>query len=367
MKIIISRKGFDSKYGGTPSPILPDGTMLSFPIPSGQGISYQSIKYDSKSYLKLWRELKNNQDKFSGKCHLDPDLRPNIRKQLPTNWIPIFGQAGEAESHLENQGVEEGDLFMFFGWFRETKEKDGVLCYKAGTKGIHALYGYLQIGQIARGSETKEYSWHPHAKSVSWNNTMYIASEKLIINGEDTGLPGYGVFKFSKSVQLTKPGEKRSRWQLPAFFKNVYISRHDASCFKPEGYFQSVSIGQEFVVSESKRVTDWAYKIIRESIDTSNYIVNNVELCGDLHSDASNQSHLGQFDFGNANDAQKEAISYTEGPLLIIAGPGTGKTYTLVKRVVYLITEKKVKPEEIMVATFTEKAAKELITRVTNE
>ncbi len=73
------------------------------------------------------------------------------------------------------------------------------------------------------------------------------------------------------------------------------------------------------------------------------------------------------FDFGNANPAQKEAIKTTEGPLLIIAGPGTGKTFTLVKRIVYLIKEKGVKPEEILVATFTEKAAKELVTRITNE
>lgn len=73
------------------------------------------------------------------------------------------------------------------------------------------------------------------------------------------------------------------------------------------------------------------------------------------------------FDFGNANEAQRSAISTTDGPLLIIAGPGTGKTYTLVKRIVYLITEKNVLPEEIMIATFTEKAAKELVTRITNE
>lgn len=73
------------------------------------------------------------------------------------------------------------------------------------------------------------------------------------------------------------------------------------------------------------------------------------------------------FDFGNANEAQQEAIRTTEGPLLIIAGPGTGKTFTLVKRIVFLITEKDIQPEEIMVATFTEKAAKELITRITNE
>ena len=65
------------------------------------------------------------------------------------------------------------------------------------------------------------------------------------------------------------------------------------------------------------------------------------------------------------NKNQKEAILNTEGPLLIIAGPGAGKTKTLVERIVYLIS-KGVKAENILVATFTEKAAKELITRVSN-
>ena len=73
------------------------------------------------------------------------------------------------------------------------------------------------------------------------------------------------------------------------------------------------------------------------------------------------------FDFGNANEGQKAAISTSDGPVLITAGPGTGKTYTLVQRAIYLIQEKGVKPEQIMMATFTEKAAKELITRITNE
>lgn len=73
------------------------------------------------------------------------------------------------------------------------------------------------------------------------------------------------------------------------------------------------------------------------------------------------------FDFGNANNEQKKAIQQTDGPVLIIAGPGTGKTFTLVKRAIYLIVEKEVKPENILIATFTEKAAKELITRISNE
>ncbi|HPE38138.1 MAG TPA: ATP-dependent helicase [Bacillota bacterium] len=73
------------------------------------------------------------------------------------------------------------------------------------------------------------------------------------------------------------------------------------------------------------------------------------------------------FDFRGANDGQKAAISTTNGPVLITAGPGTGKTFTLVQRAIYLIQECGIAPEQIMMATFTEKAAKELVTRITNE
>ena len=73
------------------------------------------------------------------------------------------------------------------------------------------------------------------------------------------------------------------------------------------------------------------------------------------------------FDFGNANNQPKEAIQSTAGSVLITAGAGTGKTFKLVQRAIYLIQEQDIKPEEIFIATFTEKAAKELITRITNE
>jgi len=69
------------------------------------------------------------------------------------------------------------------------------------------------------------------------------------------------------------------------------------------------------------------------------------------------------FDFGNANDGQKKAIQATEGPVLIIAGPGTGKTYTLVQRALFLM-HKGIRPEQILIATFTRKAANELVTRL---
>ena len=73
------------------------------------------------------------------------------------------------------------------------------------------------------------------------------------------------------------------------------------------------------------------------------------------------------FDFGTLNENQKQAVLTTDGPLLLIAGPGTGKTYTLVKRIAYLIKEKNVPVGGIMAVTFTEKAARELMTRIADE
>ena len=67
------------------------------------------------------------------------------------------------------------------------------------------------------------------------------------------------------------------------------------------------------------------------------------------------------FDFGNANDGQRQAISTTEGPVLITAGPGTGKTYTLVQRAIYLIEERGVKPEDIFIAKLVDCLEKCLI------
>jgi DNA helicase II / ATP-dependent DNA helicase PcrA len=67
-----------------------------------------------------------------------------------------------------------------------------------------------------------------------------------------------------------------------------------------------------------------------------------------------------------ANPQQLKAIAALDGPVLIIAGPGSGKTFTLVERIVALVQTRGVKPEQLLVATFTEKAARELVTRVSN-
>ena len=65
------------------------------------------------------------------------------------------------------------------------------------------------------------------------------------------------------------------------------------------------------------------------------------------------------------NEVQQQIANHTEGPVLVIAGPGSGKTKTLVDRVVNLV-KMGVEPKAIMVGTFTEKASKELVTRISN-
>ena len=66
----------------------------------------------------------------------------------------------------------------------------------------------------------------------------------------------------------------------------------------------------------------------------------------------------------NLNNAQKEAVLYLQGPLLIVAGAGSGKTKVLTSRIAHIIKEKKAFPNQILSVTFTNKAAKEMQIRV---
>jgi DNA helicase-2/ATP-dependent DNA helicase PcrA len=69
-------------------------------------------------------------------------------------------------------------------------------------------------------------------------------------------------------------------------------------------------------------------------------------------------------EYPDLNDAQRAIIAHGEGPLLVIAGPGSGKTMSLVLRAINLLLLEKASPREMLVCTFTEKAALELRDRI---
>ena len=60
------------------------------------------------------------------------------------------------------------------------------------------------------------------------------------------------------------------------------------------------------------------------------------------------------------NQAQLQAIAHKKGPCMVLAGPGSGKTTVITNRIQYLIQKNKVKPEEILVITFSKAASKEM-------
>jgi hypothetical protein len=275
MKIILSRKGFDSSYGGVASPILPDGTLLSLPIPVDQSpMTYGDLRWNGSALGPIVEDLTHRRNTRTTAAHprkpitrntpahLDPDLDPRIYPRQP-GWRPLFGQDSAAQSHLAGQGVGIDDLFLFFGWFRQTEQVEGHYRFVVGAPNLHVIYGWLQIGEIWHVGDSNRTIppwalYHPHVHDASSpHNTIYVASETLQLEGRPLGLPGAGVLpRYNPALCLTAPGGLRTRWRLPRWCS----PRNDCVPFTYNGamsrwqlqddhvLLQSAYRGQEFVL-----------------------------------------------------------------------------------------------------------------------
>ena len=134
-RVILSRKGFDSKYGGRPSPIFKNDDIFSLPIPQNgkSPKKYHELKFNGINGTQALKEVSATQVTSEDFCHYDPALNDKIG---------LFGQAGSAQSELKNNDVGIGDLFLFFGWFKKTENPK---------IDIHKIFGWLEIEEILEG------------------------------------------------------------------------------------------------------------------------------------------------------------------------------------------------------------------------
>ena len=265
MKVIFSRKGIDSAYGKGVSPIFPNGDMLSLPIPvkgKEKGIHYSRISYRGESLQRTKKQLGVLTE--SNHCHCDPYINPMIQIE-GQSWCPSFGTHGAAASHLLNEGVAIGDLFLFFGTFRNViKGSAGTWSYDMGFQAVHVLFGYLFVKEILHlniiadqmKAKQKGLNKHPHIQNTySINNLLFISD-----------VDSSGPFKFHNELILSNDPRKKSVWRVPNFFGDCAISRHrNTNRFQKANEYllwKTVSIGQEFVCQENDDVNGWAKNLI---------------------------------------------------------------------------------------------------------
>lgn len=231
---------------------------------------------------------KLTQRRIQPRCgaHLDPDL---LADSLPRkrDWRPLFGQRGAALGHLQRQGIGLGDLFLFYGWFRQTEWVKGHLRYVANAPDLHVIFGWLQVGDIwdVTKGETAFPAWagyHPHLQGVfrdengSGQNAIYVAAQEMDPWFGLTNLSGGGLFsEFHPSLQLSEGSRLRSQWLLPSWFlpkeERPPLTYHGSTNrwhVVPDGVLlRTVGRGQEFVLNvdaypESK---SWLREILSRS------------------------------------------------------------------------------------------------------
>lgn len=236
-RIVLSRKGFDSSFGGCASPII-DGRMVSLPIPEFNPEKSQLCfgelrKRQGAEIADLASQLSKGRIKDADLLHLDPDLRVELRDEQHAHFPFSFGQSGSSQSELRD--ITTGDLFLFFGWFREADKRAGQYEFCRKSPDIFAIWGWLQVEErlelpekLTRAQTIAPH--HPHvAHCVEKNNCLYVGMRSLSFLADSHGA---GVFttltddRCLSDKQMDLPPRKRLRtnWRLPAFFKNMHMT-----------------------------------------------------------------------------------------------------------------------------------------------
>lgn len=264
MKIVLSRKGFDSGSGGVPNPILPDGRLVPLPIPSkGDRQIFERVTINDMPLGQLVEDLTERRIERSGRCHVDPDLDARTSARLP-GWRPAFGQAGAAQGHLSRYGVSNGDLFLFFGWFRAVERSGGRWRYVRGAPNLHLIFGWMRIGEVLDlttgveiGDRVSPFADHPHIQRRDRPlNALYLAADRLAFG--DLERDGAGLFHTVADDRILTDirQARRSLWKLPAFLhpdRGATLSYHEKpgrwSRAGEQCLLSSAARGQEFVLA----------------------------------------------------------------------------------------------------------------------
>jgi hypothetical protein len=258
MKIIFSRKGVDSAAGKTASALV-DGKPFSLPIPDGP-TSPTKYAHLAEPLASMANDLSNGRLANEQLCHLDPDIDEASLTNRLFGWRGALGQAGPALSHLRNQGVGEGDLFLFWGLYRQVQKFDGRWRFNGPRR--HCLFGWLKIGEIidagANGTNSLASNpWlidHPHARDGrSGQNTIFVAADFCEFDGKM--FPGSGVFR--QAMMLSAEHSRLpSLWAIPIWL-NPHLGGTGLSYHCPERFdgtfLQTVARGQEFVADIGQR------------------------------------------------------------------------------------------------------------------
>ncbi|MGB0866585.1 MAG: hypothetical protein ACPGSC_08745 [Granulosicoccaceae bacterium] len=274
MKIVLSRKGFDSSAGGVASPITPSNELLSLPIPDRfSRTRYRDLRGCRPSVAKWANSLSNGRVKPGDGVHLDPDLNRSSLPRLPA-WTPAFGQAGAALGHLDAMGVGVGDLFLFFGWYRRVERHQSCWRYVPNAPDLHVLYGWMAVGSIWRPPSPVPTALQQHIhtqREFKGNNAIYASASDWCA-GEKT-VPGSGLWRSCCEELVLTGGDSRSQWVLPSWFypegRASTLSYHQRldRWQMDNGLcrLQLAARGQEFVLDTEHypEALDWAAGLIQ--------------------------------------------------------------------------------------------------------